>query len=150
METTDYLEKAKAIEGLLADCYEAAAMLGEPSVAAMLKKLAAEEINHRNILNMGKVFAKNAPDLFGQAKTSEEDLDASRRAVDSLLNSLRAKEAGLHDLLVRLNELEKRLERVHAAASIGVKDASLRDLFMKLSAGDRNHIDVLTRLIEGL
>lgn len=149
MATIDYLDKAIAIEGLLADCYEAASALGGPEVAGLLKGLSGEELNHKNILNMEKVFATNAPDLFGPAGVQEEDLDASRQAVESLLSSLRAKEASLRDFLEKLKELEKQLERMHTAVSIGVKNASLRDLFMKLSAGDRSHVRVLMNLIEG-
>jgi len=150
MEIMAYLDKAMQVEDHLAECYKALAAWCDQKIAAQLNRLSREEINHRNILNMGKTFITNAPDLFGGVVMSEAELDRGLQDIDPLLNSLRAKQLNQRDALAQLIELERRLEKVHMRVSIDIKEPSLQDLFHKLSAGDQNHVAVLDNMINDL
>ena len=92
---------------------------------------------------MEKNFAAGAPDLFGEAKMSEADLDSGLAAARSLLEAVRSKKTGLRDAFEKLKELESRFEKVHSRISVEIKDPSLQTLFKGLSAGDKNHIEAL-------
>jgi len=147
MEIIAFLDKAMAVEDLFSKCYEALASLSEPNFVPDLKRLSNEEINHRNSLNMQKTFAANAPDLFGATRISEAELDFGLDAIRSLLESVRSKKIGTRDAFGKLKELESRFERVHSRISVEIKDPSLQNLFKGLSAGDKNHIEVLEGIL---
>lgn len=150
MEIMEFMDKAIRIETLLAECYEALAARAQPAFARELKRLSNEEVNHRNILNRGKTFITDAPDLFGGLTMPEADLDSGREVIGSLLKSIRSKRTDTQGILEKLKELEASFERVHMKVSVEIKDASLRDLFSGLSAGDRNHLEVLDKILKDL
>jgi len=150
MDIMDYLDKAMHIEEHLAECYKALAAWCGPKYAPEMNKLSAEETNHRNILNVGKNYITNAPDLFGGVKIPEADLDYGLKTIPPILGSIRAKKIDLLSAFKELLELERGFERVHLQVSVEIKEASLRELFKGLSAGDRSHIAALERIVKEL
>jgi hypothetical protein len=147
MQLIDFMEKAIQIEGMVAECYSALSKQCEPEYAARLRRLSDDEINHRNILNMGKTFVIRAPDLFGRVNLPEKDLDEGSRALAPLLESILSEKDDWWESLEKLKKLESILERVHITSSVIIQDPSLRALFKGLSAGDQNHEFVLLGIL---
>ena len=152
MEILDFIDLAIKMENRISVLYELAAeraALSNPEFVSQLKTLSHEEINHANVLRMGRNFAADMPDLFLRQHIDigevQNGLEESARVMDKL-----SIEKDLKFLLMNLLDLEKRFERLHLTTSVLIKDDSLKSLFISLSKGDQNHISMVSEFLSRL
>jgi rubrerythrin len=148
VDIPEFLLMARELEKLASVLYESLATISQdPDIAKRLKSLSNEEINHANILIMGREYYEKMPDAFLGAKIDEEELWTEMEEAKRF-QALLAPGSNLLEGLQRMLELEKRFEKVHLDTSVKVTEPSLRKLFLDLMKGDLSHIHVLTEMIE--
>lgn len=149
MDIPKILDLAVELETEISKLYELVADLsGDPPIAARLKAIANEELNHANSLRRGKRYYEEYPDLFSGLTMDENEARAGVEEVKIFRESLSNAKPPLADSLKKLLDLEKRFERVHFGASVRISDLTLKRLFQGLTKGDQSHITVLKGLIE--
>jgi rubrerythrin len=149
MDIPRFLDLALALETEISKLYDLIAdHSGDPLTAASLKAIAAEELNHANIIRRGKRYYEEYPDLFSGIIMNEDEASAGVEEVRAFRAALERKKEPLIDSLRRLLDFEKRFERVHLGASVKIADPTLKHLFTGLSKGDQAHVTILTKLLE--
>jgi rubrerythrin len=151
MEILKFLDLAVDLETQISLLYNTIAeRSGDPPIATRLKALANEELNHANVLQTGKRYYKDLPNLFAGLNMESGEAEAGLLKARILHASLDQGRVPLIDGLKKLLELEKRFEKIHLATSAIITEPSLKKLFAALSNGDQSHILVLQGLIESL
>ncbi len=147
MGILDFIEKAIHVEETLSECYRVMSTRCEPRYIARMTRLSIDEVNHERILDLGKAFIASALDLFDKAVMPEAGLNDGRRALGPLLEAIRSEGSDWWANLLKLQELEMMLEKVHRTVSDIIKDPTLRALFKGLSASGQNHAAALEGIL---
>jgi rubrerythrin len=151
MKIQDFLDLAEEIELKISDLYTIiAGNSADPPMANQLKKLAAEEINHANILRTGKAYYEAMPDLFAGLTMDEAEVRAALKEALEHQAAFLQKKPPIHHQLQTMMAFEKRFEKFHMGAAVKIEDQKLRQLFMSLRKGDHSHITMLDALIATL
>src|SRR4030042_3223628 len=149
MDIPNFLDLAEALETQISLLYNTIAeRSGDPPIAARLKALANEELNHANVLRSGKRYFKELPDLFTGIAIDENEAKVGLEEAKMLYASLSHGKIPLIDGLKKMLGLEKRFEKIHMGASVTITEPSLKKLLTTLTNGDQSHILVLQGLIE--
>ncbi len=139
------------LEALIAEIYKQASELApDENIVRELTSLAGEELAHANLLRTGRNYLTRAPEAFGEATISREELLQGLKATQELLGMIEAKSLLLPQILERLIELETQFEKIHLQTIAEIQEESLKKLFQKLAGEDRKHTERLTRLLESL
>jgi len=150
VDIPELLLKASDLETLASKLYESLAGLSsEPDLRKWLKSLANEELNHANILNTGKKYYQEMPDVFAGTTMDDDELWAGieeAKRFQALLIPGFSLLRGLKKML----EFESRFEKIHLGTSVKITEPSLKKLFVNLTKGDQSHIIILKNLIESL
>jgi rubrerythrin len=150
MDISHFLDLSIELETQLSKNYEAlASVSGDDSLTKRLKSLAAEELNHANILRLGKNYYAAMPDLFAGVTVGGKEVQTGIARAANLHASL-GQGLSLADGLEKMLLLERRFERVHLDTSVKLNNPSLKKLFVDLCHGDRNHVCVLQGMIASL
>ncbi len=151
MSLSIIMVEAIDLEILLSEIYRKTAELApEESIGKELILLAGEELAHANLLRTGRNYLTRAPEAFGEATISREELLQGLKATQELLGMIEAKSLLLPQILERLIELETQFEKIHLQTIAEIQEESLKKLFQKLAGEDRKHTERLTRLLESL
>jgi rubrerythrin len=151
MDIPRFLDLAVELEAQISELYEQIADLScDPPIAARLKAIASEELNHANALRRGKRYYEGYPDLFAGLTMDENEAWMGVEEVKIFRALLSRTKVPLVDSIKRLLEFEKRFEKVHVGASVKTADPTLKKLFTGLTKGDQSHIAILKVLIESL
>lgn len=149
MDISKFLDLAVNLETQISKLYETIAeRSGDPPIAARLKTLANEEINHANVIRIGKKYYEEYPDLFSGITMDENEAGVGLEEAKRFHASLSHGKIPLIDGLKKMLEFEEKFERIHMEASVKITEPSLRKLFVNLMGGDQSHILVLKGLIE--
>jgi rubrerythrin len=150
VDIPDFLIMAAELETLASKLYESLAGLSPGTdLARQLKSLANDEVNHANILYMGKKYYEEMPDVFSGKKIDDDELWAGieeAKRFQALIILGFSLPAGLKKML----HFERRFEKIHLDASVKVTEDSLKKLFIDLMKGDQSHLAILKNLIESL
>ncbi|MDI6698638.1 MAG: hypothetical protein QME85_06855 [Candidatus Saccharicenans sp.] len=139
------------LEALIDEIYKRAAELAlDGNIARELTGLAGEELDHASLLRAGRNYLTRAPEAFGEATISREELLQGLKATRELLGMIEGKKLLLSQILERLMKLEIQFEKIHLQTIVEIKDENLKKLFQKLSGEDRKHTERLSRLLESL
>lgn len=137
------------LENLVAEIYQLAAELApNENISRELVRLAGEERDHANLLRAGRNYQNRAPEAFGQARVSKEELLEGIKAAQDLLAKIENKKLLLPQILAELIRLESSFEKIHLHTLVEIHDESLKKLFQRLAGEDRDHLNRLTRLLE--
>lgn len=137
------------LENLVAEIYQLAAELApSENVSRELVRLAGEERDHANLLRAGRNYQARAPEAFGQARVSKEELLEGIKTAQDLLARIENKKLLLPQILEELIRLEDRFEKIHLHTLVEIHDESLKKLFQRLAGEDREHLNRLARLLE--
>ncbi|MCR4409488.1 MAG: hypothetical protein QHH43_03155 [Candidatus Saccharicenans sp.] len=149
MSITALIIEAIDLENLVAEIYQQTAELApSENIAKELVSLSGEERDHANLLRAGRNYQARAPEAFGQARISKEELLEGIKAAQDLLARIENKKLLLPQILGELLELEGRFEKIHLHTLVEIHDESLKKLFQRLAGEDRDHLNRLTRLLE--
>lgn len=137
------------LENLVAEIYQQAAELApSETISRELVRLAGEERDHANLLRAGRNYQARAPEAFGQARISKEELLEGIKAAQDLLARIENKKLLLPQILEELIRLEDSFEKIHLHTLVEIRDESLKKLFQRLAGEDREHLNRLARLLE--
>ena len=151
MDIPRFLDLAEELETQISKLYARVAdSSGDPPIAARLKALAGEELNHANAIRRGKRYIEEMPDEFSGPTMSHADARAGLEEIMAFQSALKAVNLPLGDQLRKLLDLEKRFEKIHIGVLVKIKDPSLKRLFNMLSKGDQSHMLILLGLIDSL
>lgn len=149
MDVPRFLDLAVELEAQISELYEQIAELsGDPAVAARLKAIASEELNHANVIRAGNRYYDELPNIFTEVTMDETETWAGIEEIKVFRETLSQGQAPIVHRLKKLLEFERRFERIHLASSVKITEPSLKQLFAALTRGDQSHILVLTALIE--
>ena len=139
------------LETLIAEIYRLAAKLApDENMARELTLLAGEELDHASLLRTARNYQLRAPEAFGEASHSKEELLRGLKSAQELLAKIEGKKLLLPQILEKLIELESQFEKVHLETLVEIRDESLKKLFERLAGEDRKHLNRLSRLLESL
>ena len=149
MDIPKFLDLAVDLETQISKLYEFVADLsGDAPVAARLKAIAGEELNHANAIRRGKRYYEEYPDLFAGLTMDDNEAWTGVEEVKVFRAMLGRTKILVADSLKRLLEFENRFEKIHMGVSVKITEPSLKKLFSTLTKGDQSHIAVLKGLIE--
>ncbi len=144
-----FVNLAIQIEDRALKCYAILSRVaGEVSAAAELRALSEEELDHKQTLIRGKSYILKYPDLFGDPALPGEEVEMSVHQVQRLLADLESGRIDFGGGLKAIDELEKRLEKVHMTVALEIKDESLKKLFETLQGSDKDHERRLNGLLK--
>ena len=151
MEIVRFLDLAVELETRISNLYKKIAEhSGDEPIAARLKTLSKEEINHANAIRRGKRYIEEMPDEFTGPTMSPTDARAGIEEITAFQAALEAAKIPLADQLRKMLDIEKRFEKIHMGVLVKIKDPNLKRMFVSLSKADQSHILVLLGLIESL
>ena len=143
------LLEAIDLETLIAEIYRLAAELApDENMTRELTLLSGEELGHASLLRSARNYQLRAPEAFGEASLSKEDLLKGLKSAQELLARIEKKQLLLSQVLERLMELEGQFEKAHLQTLVEIHDVSLKKLFERLAGEDREHLKRLSRLLE--
>jgi rubrerythrin len=141
------LNRAILLEQKFAECYERMSEIALDNVLTeQLKILSQEEISHVNLLRAGINFATREPDLFQDIHISSVEIDRGIKLLNSLMESLMAKDIDILDAISKIYDLEMIFEDVHLNKVSEFEEPSMKQLFEALSKGDRAHRERLEKV----
>jgi rubrerythrin len=150
VDIPEFLIMATELEAQASKIYESLARLfSDPAVAKRLKSLASEELNHANILNTGKRYYQEMPDVFSGIRMRDDEIWTGIEEAKNF-QALLTPGHSLLDGLKKMLEFENRFERIHLGTSVEITEPSLKNLFVRLTKGDQSHFQVLKGLIGSL
>jgi len=151
MELSSFMDLAVDLELGISDLYKQIAdRAGDEPLAARLRALAKEELNHANAIRRGKRYLEEMPDEFSGPTMSAAEIMKGHEEITTFQRELDKGSPQLSDLLRKMLDLEKRFEKIHMGVLVVIKDPSLKRLFNMLAKGDQSHILVLLGLIDSL
>lgn len=151
MDIPRFLDLASELELKISELYGTIANLScDTPVAKRLRKLADEEIKHANILNIGKAYYKEMPDLFSGIEMDESEALKGLRDLRAYHAWPLQREYPLASQIKKMLEFEKRFERIHMGVLAEIKEPTLKKLFFDLTQGDQSHMQVLAGLVESI
>jgi rubrerythrin len=148
MDIPDFLIMATELETHASKLYASLAGLSsDPDLAKRLKSLANEELNHANILNTGKRYYQEMPDVFSGIRMRDDEIWTGIEEAKSF-QALLTPGYSLLDGLKKMLRFEERFEKIHLGTSVEITEPSFKNLFVRLTKGDQSHIQVLKELID--
>ncbi len=141
------LNRAILLEQKFAECYEKMSEIAlDNFLTEQLKILSQEEISHVNLLRTGMHLATSEPDLFQDIRISSVEIDRGIKLLNSLIESLMAKDIDILDAISKIYDLEMIFEDVHLNKVAEFEESSMKQLFETLSKGDRAHRERLEKV----
>jgi hypothetical protein len=150
VDIPSFLDLGIELETEISKAYRGLAWLpAHPALTKRLRSLANDELNHANMLRIGKNYHKEMPDLFAGIKLNEEDVRAAIGEAQAIRDSSSAGQPLLNSLK-RVLELEKAFERIHLASSVKINEPSLQKLFAGLAKADQDQVAIVQGMIRSL
>ncbi len=149
MNIPDFLTAAAGLEMVAAVLYETMADLStnSGSMGRHLKALANDEERHANAITMSKRYHQEISDAFGQIDLEDDEIQKGIEEGKVIHASLMPGFL-LTDVLKKMLKYERRMEKIHIAASIEITNPKLKRLFETLTRNDKSHVATLNMLIE--
>lgn len=150
MKLAAMMDEAVALEERIRSCYVLLGKVTDDGAAHELRALAREEKSHVNVLRAGKDFMVRAPEAFADEMVIGDEIRSGIKAACDLEAGLKTRKLEFAKALKRIQELEKKCERIYLDTALAFEDYALKKLFEILAWADAEHRQRLERLIASL
>jgi rubrerythrin len=148
MSVNELFNLAIQVEEKMSECYEKIGQICHVrSISRELMMLSRDETDHMRLLITGKNYLKEAPDIFSLKSERITELKIGLYRVIKLIDDVHNKRIDLQKAINDVAELERLFEQFHLKTIAEVNDASLKELFERLSADDKVHAERLVGVL---
>jgi rubrerythrin len=150
MNISETFDLAIQMEERMAQCYrEINKLCQDEAISKELVRLSYDEIAHADLLITGKNYLKEIPDIFTLKSERITEMKIGLDRIIRLIDSVQGENVDFEGALNDAAELERLFEQFHLKTIAEVKDASLKKLFVALSADDKAHRRRLLSILRG-